>query len=108
MELNLAPDGVAGEKAELRTRMKAFLAAVGAREREASGLKAAKAAAALPAWSEAELVLAFLSMPTELDTATETVIMDLQQLARPAAMHRLMRSRSLVARAPRATSGLAA
>ncbi len=49
--------------------MKAFLAAVGAREREAAGREAAEAATALPAWRGARLVLAFLSMPTELDTA---------------------------------------
>lgn len=68
MERDLSPGGVPTDKAMLRARMKAFLASVGEEERGAAGRRAADAAVALPAWAGARLVLAFLSMPTELDT----------------------------------------
>jgi len=59
---------VAREKAELRKRAKALLAALPPDGRTAAGARAAATVRASDRWSGAVLVLAFLSMPTEIDT----------------------------------------
>ncbi len=61
------PDPAAGKPA-LRTTAKALLAAMQPEARAKASARAASAARATPGWPAAELVLAFLSMPTEIDT----------------------------------------
>ena len=69
----IAPDegrrDVAALKAALRKSAKAALAAVTPERRAVASADAAARASAHPAWPGAELVLAFLSMPSEIDTA---------------------------------------
>jgi 5-formyltetrahydrofolate cyclo-ligase len=56
-------------KADLRKRMKTVLGRVGERELADRGRTAARLLEATKAWKAADLVLAFLSMPGEIDTA---------------------------------------
>lgn len=60
--------GLPAAKRELRIAMAARLKAVTPTERIRRSLTAATTAYALPDWASAELVLAFLSMPSEVDT----------------------------------------
>jgi 5-formyltetrahydrofolate cyclo-ligase len=59
---------MAPEKARLRAVAKALLAATSLPERARASMRAAVAAQSAQGWQQAELVLAFLSMPTEIDT----------------------------------------
>jgi 5-formyltetrahydrofolate cyclo-ligase len=64
-------DGEAGlyaEKKQLRLVMNAKLKAVSAGERAQRSQAAAVIASGLPVWTDASLILAFLSMPSEIDT----------------------------------------
>jgi 5-formyltetrahydrofolate cyclo-ligase len=57
------------DKAELRKAMTAYLNGLALVEITARSLKVARHLVRLPAWKEADVVLAFLSMPHEIDTA---------------------------------------
>jgi len=59
---------VADDKARLRAAAKAVLSALDPGERAAASARAAVVARASAAWPGAALVLAFLSMPAEIDT----------------------------------------
>lgn len=59
---------VASEKNRLRSESKALLAATSPAERARASSRAAAAAQGAEAWRDAALVLAFLSMPAEIDT----------------------------------------
>ena len=61
-------DDVAERKAALRREAKARLKAIGPGERASASRNAALAAGSHAAWRAADLVLAFLSMPSEIDT----------------------------------------
>ena len=78
-------DGVAARKAALRGSAKASLAAVTPERRAAASADAAARARARPEWRGAELVLAFLSMPSEIDTspAIEAALADGKRVAVP-------------------------
>lgn len=56
------------EKKELRKVMTARLKAITSSERERRSQAAATLVTGLPTWTNAQLVLAFLSMPSEIDT----------------------------------------
>jgi len=62
-------DDVAGRKAALRREAKALLKGIGPDERAIASRNAARAVSALDEWRGADLALAFLSMPAEIDTA---------------------------------------
>lgn len=57
------------EKAGLRKWAKNLLSATSSDERRSAGIHAAATARSMPHWKNAELVLAFLSMPKEIDTS---------------------------------------
>jgi 5-formyltetrahydrofolate cyclo-ligase len=56
-------------KPELRTAMKAVLKGIGVKELSERSARMTARLAATPAWERADLVLSFLSMPHEVDTA---------------------------------------
>ncbi len=56
-------------KAELRARMEALLRGIDGVDLRQRSVQAARRFQETPAWSEARIVLCFLSMPHELDTA---------------------------------------
>ncbi len=56
-------------KAELRARMAAILASIDAADMVRRSTLSARRFQDTPAWNEAEVVLCFLSMPREIDTA---------------------------------------
>jgi 5-formyltetrahydrofolate cyclo-ligase len=60
--------GLQAAKKDLRVAMAARLKAVTPAERVRRSQAAAAIASGLPAWAGADLILAFLSMPTEIDT----------------------------------------
>jgi 5-formyltetrahydrofolate cyclo-ligase len=60
--------GLQAAKKQLRAAMTARLKAVAPAERKRRSQAAAAIALDLPAWADASLVLAFLSMPAEIDT----------------------------------------
>ena len=64
----MAGEDAAERKAALRREAKARLKAIGPDERAAASARAALAATAHASWRGARLVLAFLSMPAEIDT----------------------------------------
>lgn len=72
-------------KKSLRSHMKRMLASVKQEERQAKGAQAASMLAAHPSFAGAELVLAFLSMPTEIDTGPvlDRALADGKRLAAP-------------------------
>lgn len=72
-------------KSALRKTAKAALASVTPERRAAASADAAAKARAHPAWGGAELVLAFLSMPSEIDTApvVEAAIAEGKRVAVP-------------------------
>ncbi|MBU1080574.1 MAG: 5-formyltetrahydrofolate cyclo-ligase [Spirochaetes bacterium] len=77
--------GVAEAKAAMRKRAKAALAGVAPGDRAAAASAAAASAAATAAYGEARLVLAFLSMPSEIDTrpAIESALASGKRVAVP-------------------------
>ena len=58
----------AAEKSVMRKRAKALLSAIGPQERARSSARAATLFHEAPGYADAALVLAFLSMPSEIDT----------------------------------------
>jgi len=57
-------------KAELRARMEGLLAGVNAQDLEQRSIQAARRFTRTEAWNAAEVILCFLSMPAELDSAS--------------------------------------
>lgn len=78
-------DALRPAKAELRRRMTAVLSSIGADERLAAGRRVAEAMRGQPGYADARLVLAFLSMPAELDTgpAIDAALADGKRVAVP-------------------------